>query len=433
MSSVLHWLEKESTLWVERGWMTEESVRELRAHYRREEGGGQSRMLGIFAVLGGLLISLGIVLLFAHNWDELSNHARAGIALGFLFLSQALATYALLRKPHEIAWTSAASLVQFIAVGGAIALVSQTYHIPGSLHGFYKTWLLMGVPLLYLFRNPLCGVAYYILFVLWSFQVHDEAFSALWLWFLALAPIPYLLPFYGKGAKTAMDSLLLWSFGIATPWALAIGFHTHGTFFQVFLGLAGMAGLFYYLGCQTDEEDTPLAKRPLRFLGGVILVGIGLTFGFEDIWDDSYELFESSSAISFLVVGSIFSLFVGLRGLHYFKSDLHHRGILHLMPIFFVGLAVLGHFQAAAAVCVILSSLVILALGTSATAIGIRGGNLGRANLGMLCIISIIGLRFADEEWTFVERGVGFIVLGTFFLAANIALLKKQKREKLHE
>lgn len=433
MNPTSRWLEQESATWVERGWMTEESAQALRTHYSQSATHSaeppNSRMLAIFSVLGGLSISLGVILLFAHNWDDLSRTWRAAICLTFLFSTQALSFFALFRRADRPAWTHATSVAQFVAVGAAIALVSQTYHFPGSLEGFTKTWLMLGLPLLYLFRNPLCGVAYYMLLLTWAPSVRLEEISVAWVWLLTLGPAPYLVRFFGKGATNAMDALLLWSFAIATPLAFVMAMSAGKSELHLTLGLAGLAGAFYFAGCRTDVDGTPLARRPLRFMGSAYLVCVGLAFSVKGVWRESSDLFAFSSATTLVWVGGGLALIVALRSVHYFKSTLPHRGLIHLMPILYFAVSIVVDLSGWRSAGVVFSSLIVLAVGVAASAVGIRESNLGRTNLGMLCIIAIISIRFVDDGWSFVARGIGFIVLGSLFLASNLMLLKRQRKE----
>ena len=46
---------------------------------------------GAFGILGAVLIGGGIILLLAHNWEQLGRPARVAVAFAPLVLSQALA------------------------------------------------------------------------------------------------------------------------------------------------------------------------------------------------------------------------------------------------------------------------------------------------------------------------------------------------------
>jgi hypothetical protein len=68
-----------------------------------------------------------------------------------------------------------------------------------------------------------------------------------------------------------------------------------------------------------------------------------------------------------------------------------------------------------------------LAVGLSAAYAGFRDGSLGTANCGLLLVITLVAARFFDEDWSFVVRGVAFILLGAAFLVTNLWMLKRRK------
>jgi uncharacterized membrane protein len=97
-------------------------------YYKAKEPGGNRLML-IFSVLGSFLIGLGIILIIAHNWDDLSKPVKLSLVLSSLLLGQILCGLALLRK-----WSSgsreAVSIFLMMSVAASISIVSQVYNIP---------------------------------------------------------------------------------------------------------------------------------------------------------------------------------------------------------------------------------------------------------------------------------------------------------------
>jgi hypothetical protein len=50
-------------------------------------------------------------------------------------------------------------------------------------------------------------------------------------------------------------------------------------------------------------------------------------------------------------------------------------------------------------------------------------------NFGLLLVSAVLVARFFDVDWSFVARGVGFVVLGLAFLAVNLLLLSHRHKE----
>jgi len=55
---------------VREGLITADQAERIRARYAADPQRSGNRMLLVFAILGSLLVGLGIILIIAHNWDE---------------------------------------------------------------------------------------------------------------------------------------------------------------------------------------------------------------------------------------------------------------------------------------------------------------------------------------------------------------------------
>ena len=67
-----------------------------------------------------------------------------------------------------------------------------------------------------------------------------------------------------------------------------------------------------------------------------------------------------------------------------------------------------------------------LIVGVASVHAGLKHGQLGTANAGLLLVVTLIVARFFDDDWSFVVRGVGFILMGLVFLAMNLWLLRRR-------
>jgi hypothetical protein len=77
-------------------------------------------------------------------------------------------------------------------------------------------------------------------------------------------------------------------------------------------------------------------------------------------------------------------------------------------------------------------NIVFFTLGIKFLIQGIRDDRLGLANQGLLFLVLIIGTRFLDIEFSFLVRGVVFVLLGIGFLVTNLWMVRK-KKEVTHE
>src|ERR1043165_864975 len=159
----IRWLLAELPRLVTNGVLTQESADALRQHYSSQPGEPPRRIgFVLSAILGSLLVGAGVVLLVAHNWDFLSRPVRCGIAFTPLLLSHALGVFVLLRRNQSAAWREAAATLNVAAIGTAIALVSQTYQIQGDFPRFILVWMILALPIVYIFQTSVGLSAYFI-------------------------------------------------------------------------------------------------------------------------------------------------------------------------------------------------------------------------------------------------------------------------------
>ena len=113
-------LRKEITELFNAGVINSETANRINEYYNSKSGTPQNRLVIVFGIFGALLVGLGIILILAHNWDEIGRPLRAAIAFGVLLLAQALTLYAVIRRAESVVWTEAASGLLVAAVGAAI-------------------------------------------------------------------------------------------------------------------------------------------------------------------------------------------------------------------------------------------------------------------------------------------------------------------------
>jgi uncharacterized membrane protein len=151
------------------------------------------------------LASLGIVLLIAHNWDEFSNRLKTIIAFLPLIIGQALCFYTLSKRKDSVLWKECSAVVLFFGVMACISLISQIYHINGSLSDFLLTCLLLTVPLVYIMSSSvvsllyIAGATWYACIIGYSFSINSSHSHMPYLYLIMLLLlVPHYLQQYRK-------------------------------------------------------------------------------------------------------------------------------------------------------------------------------------------------------------------------------------------
>jgi len=189
----VRWLYSELPSLVRSGILTDDAAERLHRHYGEQEEARRKRWtLLLFGILGGALIGAGIILLIAHNWDELSRGARAVLSFAPLLVGQALGAFVLLRKVESAAWREGVGAYWALAIGASIALVAQTYNLAGDFGRFMLTWTLLGLLVVYLMQACLPALLYLAGITVWTVHAWETRHEPAWFWFLAALLAPYL-------------------------------------------------------------------------------------------------------------------------------------------------------------------------------------------------------------------------------------------------
>jgi len=137
---------------VEHNIISPQTAADIEKYYATKAQPQNNSMLTIFGALGGILAGLGIILIFAHNWDAFSKTVKTGLAVLPLFMAQVLAGYSIFKNKSSV-WKETSATLMFFAVGASISLVAQIYNISGDFPAFLMTWILLCLPLVYLLKS----------------------------------------------------------------------------------------------------------------------------------------------------------------------------------------------------------------------------------------------------------------------------------------
>ena len=204
----IRWVLGELPTLLEGGVIDGATAERLRRHYEAAAGPSRNWALTIFGLLGGTLVGLGVILLLAHNWADLSRAARTALAFAPLVAAQLLAVWILRTGKTSAAWREGVGLFWTLAVGSAIALVAQTYHIPGDAGRFALTWMLLALPIVYLLNATGPALVYLAGITFWAIDAQSNGGQALPFWPLAALILPHVVAAARGNPYAARPALL---------------------------------------------------------------------------------------------------------------------------------------------------------------------------------------------------------------------------------
>jgi hypothetical protein len=172
MNKYTQWLYKEIDLWVHDGVIDTGQRDVIKARYSQEQGVNWSRL--IFSSLGAILIGLGVILLFAYNWEALHKYVKLGIVFVALLTAHSLGLW--LRRSgsrQEIAGEGM-HVLGTILFGAGIWLIAQIYHIDEHYPNAFLAWSVGALSLAWALPSIAQGFIAAFLLLLWGgFEVFD--------------------------------------------------------------------------------------------------------------------------------------------------------------------------------------------------------------------------------------------------------------------
>lgn len=236
------WLRAEIAQWLREGIINDQQAQTLYARYpafvayRPKIDGAWGKV--IFALLGAGVFGLGVILLFAYNWDGMHRYLKLTvIAVGIL----AAHGTALLMAKNDNAnprVVESLHLLGTMLFGAGIWLVAQIYHFDAHYPNGFLLWCLAALSLAWALPSVAHGVLATILLLLWSgletFEFGRHLPVASWMLLLLILPLAWLQ------RSTPMLVLLL----LAVPLSYAFTVFGIGDKYLFIVGLLLLSSYF---------------------------------------------------------------------------------------------------------------------------------------------------------------------------------------------
>ncbi|WP_430966395.1 DUF2157 domain-containing protein [Spongiimicrobium sp. 2-473A-2-J] len=412
--------------------ISKETADKIRAYYQNKEGPPSNKLFVVFGILGAILVGLGIILIIAHNWDELSRGTKTIFAFLPLIVGQLFCGYTLLKRKQSVAWRESSAAFLFFAVGASISLVSQIYHIPGNLGSFLLVWMLLCLPLIYVMQSSmasllyLVGITYYAGEVsYWSYPSSESYFY----WLLLLGVFPHYYQLIKKRAYSNFVFFHNWLIPISLT--IVLGTVAEHMDELMFIAYFSLFGLFYLIGGMDFLTQQRLRNNSYKLLGALGTSILLLSLSFDWFWESLRRkefLFNEVIIAPEFWVSAFLSVVAGVLFFLQYKNK-GIRKVKPFAPVFllFILTFLLGLYSPLAGVLI---NFYIFILGILTIREGALQNHLGILNYGLLVITALVICRFFDTDLSFVIRGILFVSVGIGFFATNYWMLKKRRTDE---
>ena len=150
-------LREDVEVWQRDGTISAEQAQAILAHYPDHPPGHEAsrRRQGFvtgLSILGGVLIGLGVITLFAANWDETSHRVKLVSLIAGMLLSYG-AGYAIWQRSGPTPYAVAFVLLGCIIYGAGVHLIGQIYHVSVNHPNLSLFWFLGVAPVAYVTRS----------------------------------------------------------------------------------------------------------------------------------------------------------------------------------------------------------------------------------------------------------------------------------------
>lgn len=422
-SKHLAWLKKEIPTWLENRLIDPQSADQILAHYRDFQEKPPSHLLArALATIGSLLIGLGVILVFAYNWQDIPQLGKLLLAFLPLTIASALAIFTLARRRDSSTWSEGVSIAFILASAAAMGLVGQTLHITSSLSLFYFVWILSSLPILFAFQSR---AAFVLLCILSIFCIsvtgrHENSTIPLRFTILLYPLIGYYLwekrHTVSRLSLLALSTALTWTY---TPLAFSqIGFISPLLWISLCFAVC-------YLWDSRDSHSS-LSESLTATLAKLGLTILSFILSFRDAWNLGTQQSQPHALgiLAIVLVSATYLLLLYQR----IRERRWHEIPWAIVPLFiasFYGLALFDSINPRDGA--FFFNPFIALLGIIAIRAGYRDNSVGRLNHGLAILFLLITMRFFDSNLGMLVRGLVFIALGIAFLAVNFHFLKKRK------
>ena len=414
------WLYDQLPELVDKGIISAESAERLKKHYGSVKATtGTRTFLLVFGVIGALLVGLGIILILAHNWEQLTKLNRLMISVGLLVVAQTAAGSVLWFKADSQAWRETTATLLMLMVGAAMALVGQTYHLAENADTFLRTWMLLALPLMYLMNSVSVAVLYTIGVTVWAAGGYADI-SNQWIWVLFGLVLPYYRNLLQNNRYANATVILSWVLTICFYFCFAAAFSQNLAslgmlIYSCLFVLTYLCGVLWF-----SSREGWMPFRPVGLAGSIFLTFF-LTF--HDIWSHLQVSRDAGSGVLYLFVAVLLALVIG--GMLRVRNNPGVRQFA-LIPCVIGAGYLIQYFDGSGIGATLILNAYMLGLSISVIAAGVKEYNLAKLNLGMFMVAALIIARFFDMDVSFVVRGVLFVLAGIGFLVANVVIVRRK-------
>jgi uncharacterized membrane protein len=319
----INWLHTEIERWTSDGLIDSSQGLSIKNLYPLQIKKSTPWALIVFSGIGAVIIGLGIILLFAYNWDKMGKFAKLSVVFGSLVLAHTagIATYTRSERFKGIG--EALNVLGTMLFGAGIWLIAQIYNIDEHYPNAFLFWGVGAMLMAWTMPSVIQAIIAAVLFTIFAgCESCDFNSSLAYVLILVAALLPIA---YNKRSKLLITILLL-AFSLSTIFVCA-AYNGH----VVFPLLVGIFSLFTAVGLIHQKSVKYELFSPYYFFIGFAGYLISLyILGFEEVLKEIMKidkLFDSGLLLYWFAPSVIaFVCWVYIAKIFFKKESIKYLG-----------------------------------------------------------------------------------------------------------
>ena len=421
MQKHTRWLLAEIERWVAEGLVTPEQAGRLRTRYTAPETGTPWGLI-VFATAGATVIGLGVILLFAYNWDAIPRFGKLALIFGALIAAHTGAVRLLAGEGWKPRLGEALAALATMFFGAGIWLVAQIYNIDEHYPNGFLIWALGAVAMAWSIRSTANALMAVVLLVIWgcseTFDFRSPEYVSVLLISVTLLPL----------AWKQRSAVLLAATVVAIQFMIAANLGSWGGSAHAFLASIALGVLLVAAArlLSATRVDFPGGAGVLAFLGfsGFLVCAYILTFlsNVDDLLDVTRAT-GSGTLMAAVLMWTLIAAAVAAWGWLARQALLRREFSVNreewLLPAILLQCALLAAIGARQweALSWLSFNLVLVCIAAMWMWRGCQESRLKPTVLGSLLLAAVVLARYYDLFESYASRGTAFIVLGGILVA----------------
>jgi uncharacterized membrane protein len=418
------WLKNELPQWIRDGIIDSEQAGRILERYPPQHSLSWGKIL--ISGFGAVMVGLGIILLFAYNWDQMGRFSKMAVILGALAITHFFAYRSW--KTQQFHLAESLFVLATMLFGAGIWLVAQVYHLDEHYPNAFLLW--GGGSLLLAWALPSLPQAIMTvgLLLIWHFsEVMDFDFAAhhsLLLILLGLFPLIWRLQ--SPVLARLVSASFFVSLGLTT---VTVDEHLFGS------SLVLIAASFIFFSVWTaSRSDNWLNRVGEELAKPAYLVFIVMLFllSFNDISDDLIRVRFRETAEYFyfylpvILSQLLFALLVFRRQFSPIVFTIEFTVLLIIFPSLATGIYA-GQFLT------LVFNVLLLGLSIALIYQGSQHADTRKMVWGSLIFAVLVFARYTDLFDSLISRAIAFLVVGAvlFFVGSVFNRNRNKNRKEL--